>query len=43
MGQGKGILITIISKGPGVETVVQKFRSETPFMLPKPRPATPKN
>ena len=39
---GKGVSITIISKGPGVDTVVQKIRIDTPFRLPKPIPATPK-
>lgn len=35
--------ITIISKGPGGKTVVQKIYPKTPWVLPKPIPATPKN
>jgi hypothetical protein len=40
---GQGITITIISRGPGVETVVQKFRIDKRFMLPEPGPADSKN
>ena len=39
----KGLIITVISRGPGVETIVQKIRIDKPFMLPKPQPPTPKN
>ena len=39
----RGVTITIISSGPGVETIVQKIRIDKPFMLPKPLPPTPKN
>jgi hypothetical protein len=35
--------ITIISRWPGGKTVVQKIYPKTPFKLPKPIPATPKN
>lgn len=35
--------ITIIVRGPGGKTVVQKIYPDKPFMLPKPIPADPKN
>jgi hypothetical protein len=40
---GQGITITIISRAPGVETVVQEFRVGKPFMRPEPGPADSKN
>ena len=35
--------MTIIARGPGGKTVVQKVYFDEPFILPKPIPATPKN
>jgi hypothetical protein len=35
--------MTIISRGPGGKTVVQKAYFEEPFILPRPLPPTPKN
>jgi hypothetical protein len=38
-----GYTVTVISRGPDGKPVVKTVHVDKPFMLAKPRPATPKN
>ena len=43
MDKNTPLKITVISRGPKGEVLIQRKVSDKPFVLPKSKPATPKN